>query len=145
MTASTGVGPELARRVRNMVREYVYRKAEARTGEKRDQFPHVKDERGRERIQESERYREACQRACEEAFLAMRSRKTRDEFATYFVGTVCAVPQLLPEADYIRLSQDLFADDDRWQQIKSLAMLTASALAYRDTRDAPARQTQEGE
>ena len=142
----TEASVQVARRIRGMLREYMYRKAEGRTGEKRDQFPVVEDERGRKRVQESERFREACQKVCEDAFLAMRSRKTREEFATYFIGTICAVPQRLSQTDFLELNQQLFEDGEGWHQVKSLAMLAVSGFAYRDSRDAAESQTtQDGE
>lgn len=127
----TALAPEIVMRVRNMVAAYVYQRTEARSGHKWDEF---KDRRkpdpktGRERIDVPDAYREVRERICEDAFLAMRSRRSREDFVTYFIGTICAVPQYLPSNEYESFAWGLLADDTRWEDIKSLAMLTVSSL-----------------
>lgn len=131
MVTTTEIAPGLPKRVHDMVAQYVNRKTEQRCGIKWEDF---KDQRvkdpgtGRERVAVPPAYREARQKVCEDAFLAMRSRKTREDFAAYFVGTLCAVPQYLPESDYFALASGLLTAGDQWQEVKALAMLTVSSL-----------------
>ena len=58
-----------------------------------------------------------------DAFLAIRAR-TGADFIEYFVGTLCSVPQFLPEAAFLSLSKQLYEDTDR---VRTLTMLALSA------------------
>ena len=66
------------------------------------------------------------EKVCGDAFLAMRGRNDRD-FVAYFAGTICSVPQWLPEKEYLEVSQALTTD---WDKVKTLAMLALSACSY---------------
>jgi CRISPR-associated protein Cmx8 len=112
----------LARRIYNLVRHYVRVKAEGKSQMKLANFP--KDEKGR--IIYPQNYREAVEKVCLDAFLAMRGRREQD-FVEYFTGSLCSVPQFLPQEDYLLLSQTLIDD---WERVKSLAMLGISANSY---------------
>ncbi|MFH0825633.1 MAG: type I-MYXAN CRISPR-associated protein Cmx8 [Pseudomonadota bacterium] len=111
----------LASRIYQLMYSYVNRKAEDKSGEKPTK---VRDDAvKKDRYNYPERYREARQKACADAFLAMRSRREAD-FIEYFVGSVCSVPHFLPEGEYLAVSKALMTD---WSRVKNLAMLALSA------------------
>jgi CRISPR-associated protein Cmx8 len=112
----------LALRIRGLVRQYVQRKAESKSGTTFKEFK--KDEKGK--IIYPATYREAVEKTCMDAFLAMRGRRDQD-FIEYFTGTLCSVPQYLPEEDFLLVSQALINERDK---VKSLAMLAVSACSY---------------
>jgi len=114
----------LAQRVYRLIQNYVHRKTESKSGMKYDDFKDHKDEKGR--IQYPQGYREAQEKVCGDAFLAMRGRRDTD-FVEYFAGTICSVPQWLPEEDYLAVSQALLADSEK---VKTLSMLALSACSY---------------
>jgi len=114
----------LQKRVYDMVSAYVYRKTEARCGIAWDAVKeHLKGD-GNHQIQQ---YREAREKVCSGAFLAVRSRKSREEFTTFFTGTICSVPQFLPQGEYDAVAEALLGD--KWEDVKSLAMLALSGLS----------------
>jgi len=122
---------ELAKRVHSLVREYVMRRSEGKSRIKWDSFRDrkVRDEQtGRERIDVPQKYREAREDVCRDAFLRLRACRSREDFLAYFTGTICAVPQFLPQQDFLDLSEALL-DDQRWEEVKALAMLALSALS----------------
>jgi CRISPR-associated protein Cmx8 len=115
-----------------MIAEYVYRRTERRSGIKWDDFKdrRVTDpESGRTHVDVPVAYREAREKVCTDAFLAMRAWKSREDFVTYFTGTICAEAQFLPFADFQELAAALLGNDDRWEQVKALSMLALSALS----------------
>jgi CRISPR-associated protein Cmx8 len=112
----------LAQRIYDLVRHYTRIKAENKSGKKLVDFK--KDEVGK--IIYPHEYREAVEKTCMDAFLAMRGRREQD-FVEYFTGTICSVPQFLPPEDYLLVSQSLLDD---WERVKSLAMLAISANSY---------------
>ena len=114
----------LARRVYHLIQGYVRQRAEGRSGEKYEKFRGNKDDKGR--VVYPAKYSEAVQRICTDAFLAMRGRRDKD-FVEYFTGTICSVPQYLPEDDFLAVSQALATDCER---IKTLAMLALSANSF---------------
>ena len=116
---SAGHRTELAARVHDMVRAYVLRRTEGRSQITWEEFKRTGDERRKEA------YRQARQKVCTDAFLAMRSRRSREEFRDYFVGSICSVPQYLPEEEYREIAVGLATD--RWEELRSLAMLALSA------------------
>lgn len=119
---------DLARRVHSIVREYVYRKTDARTNMKRADFPEIVDPNtGRRRRQIPQDYLAAQRKVCEDAFLTMRSRRSRQDFVEYFTATICAVPHFLPDREYQALAVELLADDG-WERVKALAMLALSSV-----------------
>ena len=71
-------------------------------------------------------YREAREKVCSDAFLAMRGRRDQ-EFVEYFTGTICSVPQYLSQEEYIAVARALMTD---WERIKILSMLALSAHSY---------------
>ncbi len=114
----------LAQRVYRLVQEYVRRRTEEKSGEKYDKFKTNRDEKGR--VNYPQKYREALERVSSDVFLAMRGRRDKD-FVEYFTGTVCSVPQFLPENDYLSVAKALIDD---WSSVKALAMLAVSACSY---------------
>lgn len=113
---------KLATCIQRLIRTYVTNRSEEKSGVKFDSLS--KDEKGRRMYPSS--YREAVEKVCSDAFLAMRGRKDKD-FIEYFTGTICAVPQWLPEEDYLLIIQSLFNDSER---VKTIAMLALSAQSY---------------
>ncbi len=109
---------ELASRVHSMIRAYVGQKAKNRCGKTWDDF--------KTSGYSDPDYREAVNKVCMDAFLALRARKDHREFLAYWSGTICSVPQFIKDGEFTELSLALL-DDDRWEDIKSLAMLALSA------------------
>lgn len=114
----------LAERIYQLVGSFVRYKTETKSGKRWEDFKDKKDNDGR--IQFPREYREALEKICSDAFLAMRGRREQD-FVEYFSGTICSVPQFLPENDYIGVSRALITD---WEKVKTLSMLALSAHSY---------------
>jgi CRISPR-associated protein Cmx8 len=124
----------LATRIQAMVRQYVIRRTESRTGLEYDKLPRTKDEQGRTRVLYPEAWREAQPKVVQEAFLQMRARRQHRDFVEYFAGTICSVDQRLPTAEYQELTRALLADGDDgqaapWEDIRALAMIAISTMA----------------
>ncbi|TAK33665.1 MAG: type I-MYXAN CRISPR-associated protein Cmx8 [Chloroflexota bacterium] len=123
---------ELTRRVHSMVRQYVEGRTESKSGIKWADF---KDKRmvdpntGKDRLAVPDKYREAREKVCQDAFLAVRACRSRQDFVTYFTGNICAVPQYIPTDDYQALAGALLGNEDEWERIKALSMLALSALS----------------
>ncbi len=130
MTSATTMGSELPRRVHDLVRAYVFRRTEEKSKVSWDSFRDrkVTDPSGRERINVPQAYSEAREKVCKDVFLRMRACRAREDFVAYFTGTICSVPQYLPDAEY-QLMANAVLDEDRWEEVKALAMLTLSALS----------------
>jgi CRISPR-associated protein Cmx8 len=116
----------LARRIYSLIRSYVRQKAEMKSGVDIDTLP--KNEKGYPDYPKP--YLDAKEKAASSAFLAMRGRH-REDFIEYFTGTICAVPQWLPEEDYLAVSRALVEQSDT---VKNLAMLALSAHSYTPNR-----------
>jgi CRISPR-associated protein Cmx8 len=116
----------LARRIYSLIRSYVRQKAEMKSGVDIDALP--KNEKGYPDYPKP--YLDAKEKAASSAFLAMRGRR-REDFIEYFTGTICAVPQWLPEEDYLAVSRALIEQPDT---VKNLAMLALSAHSYTPNR-----------
>lgn len=114
----------LQKRVYDMVAAYVYRKTESRCGITWDTVKGDLKEKGGHQVQQ---YREAREKVCSGAFLSVRSRKSREEFTTFFTGTICSVPQFLPHGEYNAVADALLSD--QWEDVKSLVMLALSGLS----------------
>jgi CRISPR-associated protein Cmx8 len=128
---SKGLSPEASQRVYDIVRAYVYRRTEEKSSIAWDQIKgkKVKDPTsGRERIDYPKEYVEARQKVCRDAFLRLRSCKSREDFVAFFTATFCAVPQFLPPEEYRELSRMLL-DTENWSDARALAMLALSGLA----------------
>ncbi|AOY57178.1 conserved uncharacterized protein [Desulfococcus multivorans] len=115
---------QLTLRVYRLIQTYVRRKTEEKSGKKYDSFRNHKDEK--DHVIYPREYREALAKVSTDVFLAMRGRREQD-FIEYFTGTVCSVPQYLPENEYLSVAKDLM---ENWQKIKTLSMLAISATSY---------------
>ena len=115
---------QVAQRVYRLIKTYVNRRTEEKSGMKFDEFKAAKGEAGKTVY--PVKYIEAKSKVCDDAFLAMRGRRG-DAFVEYFTGTICSVPQYLPEEDYLMIGQALITDPDR---IKTLSMLSLSACSW---------------
>ena len=111
-------------KVYQMVRNWVNQRVEEKSGLRYAQFKDNKNEQ--DHVIYPKDYREAKEKICADAFLAMRGRNSQD-FVEYFVGNICAVPHFLPEQDYVLVSRRLLDD---WETVKTLAMLALSAVSY---------------
>ena len=126
----------LSRILDRLVRKYVEGRAEAKTGKKIKDFA-KEIVNGKQRRIYPKEFREAQQRVCSDAFLAMRSRHDQD-FIEYFVGSICSVAQYLPMDDYQFLSRVLLQRSPAttgpvplcWEDVKALAMTAVSACSY---------------
>ncbi len=124
MAESTAPKPQsLEKRIYEMIGSYVRLKTESKSGMKWAEFKDKKTNDGKIAIPPA--YLEARTKMCADTFLAMRSRREQ-EFVEYFTGTICSVPQFLPQDDYIFVSQVLL-EEDGWEKIKTLSMLALSA------------------
>ena len=122
MATETG-DDRLALCVHRLIRDYANRRTEEKSGKKYADFRDQKDKNGR--IKYPQEYREAREKICSDAFLAMRGRRDQ-AFVEYFTGTIGSIPQYLPEDDYLVVSKALLTD---WEQVKTLSMLALSAVS----------------
>lgn len=114
----------LQKRVYEMVAAYVYRKTEARCGISWDAVKTQLKAEGNHQVQQ---YREAREKVCSGGFLAIRGRKSREDFTSFFTGTICSVPQFLPQGEYDAIAGALLGD--KWEDVKSLSMLALAGLS----------------
>lgn len=112
---------KLARNVYRLIRAYAQFKTEHKSGITYDAFKDNLKSQGY-----PIKYREAREKICTDAFLAMRGRRDAD-FVEYFTGTICSVPHYLPEEEFIQVGQALLND---WETVKTLSMLALSAHSY---------------
>jgi CRISPR-associated protein Cmx8 len=115
---------QLAKRVYHLIQTYVNMRTDEKSTRKYKDFSSQKNDRGH--IQYPQEYREARQKICSDAFLAMRGRRDQD-FIEYFTGVICSVPQYLNPEDYVAVAGALMSD---WEKIKILSMLALSAHSY---------------
>ncbi len=115
---------KLTLRVYRLIQTYVNHRTEEKSSRKFKDFRDNKDEKNR--IIYPQEYREAREKVCTNAFLAMRGRRDQD-FIEYFTGTICSVPQYLSEGDYVAVAGALMND---WEKVKTLSMLALSAHSY---------------
>jgi CRISPR-associated protein Cmx8 len=119
---------DLATRVHGMVRDYVRWRTAAKSGIEEDFAAWTTTDGDRRTVNAPQAYREARERVCEDAFLAMRACRSRQDFVAYFTGTICAAPQFLPAEEFRGIAAALLADEDRWEEIRALSMLALSGL-----------------
>jgi len=123
--------PDVADRLYKLVRGYVMTRTERKCGIAWDSFKDRKTrdpQTGAERLDVPQKYRDARESVCTEAFLRIRSCRSRQDFVDYFTGTICSVPQFLPKEEYEQVSA-LLLDGERWEDLKALAMLALSGLS----------------
>src|SRR5262249_7424426 len=87
--------------IKRLVEKYVEGRAEAKTGMKVKDFRKETIEGRGDRLYRiyPNEFREAQQRVCSDAFLAMRSRHDQD-FVEFFAGSLCSVAQFLSPDEY---------------------------------------------
>ncbi len=105
--------------VRRLIKRYVRQRSEEKSNVKVKSLP--KNAKGFPDYPST--YHKAVEKVCLDAFLAMRSRHDQD-FINYFTGSIAAVPQYLPEKDFLTITQVLL---DEPHKIKTLSMLALSA------------------
>jgi CRISPR-associated protein Cmx8 len=117
--------PKLPLLIHRLVRAYVQRKTEEKSGLKWEEFKDKKkkDDTGRERIDVPQAYLEAKEKIASGIFLEMRSRREQD-FVEHFTATFCSVKQFLPEDDFRAVAEALLTQPD---DVKTLTMLALSA------------------
>ena len=129
--SDSATAPDLSKRVYDLIAAYVRFKVKQKSGYEWNDFKDKKrtdPATGKERVAVPEAYRDATEKVCSDAFLRMRSCKSREDFAGFFTGTICSVPQFLPQEEYQRIGAALL-DDDTWEDVKSLSMLALSGLS----------------
>ena len=109
---------ELASQVYWLLKQYVDRRTHEKTEMTWEDF---KEKRG-----DAKHYREIREKVCLNAFLAIRGRDDQD-LISYFIGTLCSVPQNLNHDRFLTVSRQLLTEPDK---IKTLAMLALSAHSY---------------
>ncbi|HPP03146.1 MAG TPA: type I-MYXAN CRISPR-associated protein Cmx8, partial [bacterium] len=115
---------QLAVKIYGLIKQYVNRTTEEKSGQKYEDFKNQKNAKGK--INYPEKYLETREKICSNAFLAMRGRRDKD-FIEYFTGTICSVPQWMPEADYVLVGQALI---ENWELVKTYSMLALSACSF---------------
>jgi CRISPR-associated protein Cmx8 len=123
--SSSVEAPAIELRMFNLIREYVERRARARSG---IDNPRRTGEDGKTWYPKE--YREACEKICSDAFYRLRACKSREDFMRYFADTICSVPHNLSRDNYQLIAGYLIKQDDSWQDLKSLAMLALSKFSY---------------
>jgi len=116
--------------VLHMIRNYVRRKTEDRSGIKWDSFKdkRIKDEEdGKERIDVPKAFREEQEHVAEKTFLDIRSRHGED-FARYFADCFGAVPQwsIASADDFQTICNAVVHKPD---EVRILALLALSACS----------------
>jgi CRISPR-associated protein Cmx8 len=106
--------------VYEMVRNYVSRKAEAKSG---TSWAKAKDNPGLKKAWEEQK-----ERAAGEAFLAVRSR-TESDFVDYFVGTLCSKGQYLRGGRFDTIACAL-RDPVKVRDVRTLTLLALSAESW---------------
>ena len=135
--------------LRRLMTRYVDGRAASKLGLKIDKIPKkIVDGKSRLAPTDPDRFREAQQRVCSDAYLAMRSKHDQD-FVEFFAGSVCSVGQYLALEDYQFLTTILLTNPDRsnpvgpkrlcWEDVKTIAMFAVSAHAFnvRDRTPSP--------
>lgn len=124
----------LARQVLDLARTYVRGRTEYRTGLDPERFPSETDAQGRQRRRYPKEWYDASTKVAQEAFLQLRGCKTQQDFVEYLVGTLCTHGLRNGERAYTELYPHVIGEtaarDDRWADVKSLAMLAISTMAY---------------
>ena len=123
--------------IQRLVTKYVEGRAESKTGKRVKEFPKATID-GKERRVFPTEFREAQQRVCSDAFLAIRSRHDQD-FVEFFAGSICSVAQYLSPEEYQFLIKTLMTKPDpklirhdvlSWEDVKSIAMIAISACSF---------------
>jgi CRISPR-associated protein Cmx8 len=124
----TSAGPEpekpLAVLINRLIRNYLYRRAEERSGVDLEKY---QTDKGIDWAKVPADFNEAKQKFAEGAFLEFRSRREQ-AFVDHFVATFCSVKQFLSDEDYQMVAAALLdRDTDRREDVKTLTLLALSA------------------
>jgi CRISPR-associated protein Cmx8 len=109
--------------VNEMIRNYVSRKAEARSG--------TSWAKAKESLAQKKAWEEQKERAASEAFLAVRSR-TEADFVDYFVGTLCSKGQYLRDGRFETIAAAL-RRPAALRDVRTLTLLALSAECWMPT------------
>jgi CRISPR-associated protein Cmx8 len=107
--------------IHRLIRNYVLRKTEEKSGIKWKAIKDNRDADGRRMIPQA--FRDAREKVASDTFLAMRSRREQD-FVDYFTASICSVGQFLPEAEYQTVADALLRCPE---DVKTLSLLALSA------------------
>ncbi|MCB1158095.1 MAG: type I-MYXAN CRISPR-associated protein Cmx8, partial [Leptospiraceae bacterium] len=109
-----------------IIQSYIYGKLESKFQLKWDDSMKGKENpKGKD-------FSEKKEKISKEAFLAIRSRKDKEDFINYFTSTICSVSQRLGEEGYLTLVKSLYEKESSdteagWEKIRALSMLALSA------------------
>ncbi|HNE56602.1 MAG TPA: type I-MYXAN CRISPR-associated protein Cmx8, partial [Leptospiraceae bacterium] len=114
--------------VHQIVRTYVYSKMESKYQLVWDKDKKLLWSKAKNAPADDKDY-ENKSKIAKDAFLAIRSRKDKDDFITYFTSTICSVSQYLGEEGYTLLAGSLYNENEAlgWEKIRALSMLALSA------------------
>ena len=92
----------------------------------------MRNSTGQELIHYPPAYLEAREKVCSDLVLGFRSRRDKD-FVSYFTGTIGSVPQggTLGKSGNFSVVAQALLDPERWQDVKTLAMLATCAMSWR--------------
>jgi CRISPR-associated protein Cmx8 len=107
--------------IHHLVRTYILRKVEGRTGLTWEEVRQQRNADGK--IEVPRKWTEAREKVAADAFLAARSRREQD-FVDFFTATFCSVKQYLPEDDFCEVAEALLTRPD---DVKTLTLLALSA------------------
>src|SRR5262249_8144461 len=109
--------------IHRLVRNYLFRKTEEKTGLEWDKIKEKKTPEGK--VDVPREWNEAKEKLASGIFLEMRSRRGQ-AFVDHFTATFCSVKQFLPETDSHIVPQALLQEKGR-ENVKTLPLLALSA------------------
>jgi len=109
--------------INRMVRQYVIRKTEAKTGLEWDKLKEKETPEGKLDIPKD--WNDAKEKVASDAFLAARSRREQD-FVDFFTSTFCQFKQFLSD-DEFRIVANALLEESGPEKVKTLTMLALSA------------------
>jgi len=107
--------------IHQIVRRYVFRKTQERTGLEWEKIKERKTAEGK--IDVPKEWNDQKEKVASGIFLEMRSRRDQ-AFVDHFVATFCSVKQFLPEEDFQLVACSLLTDSEN---VKTLTLLALSA------------------
>ncbi|MCI0361427.1 MAG: type I-MYXAN CRISPR-associated protein Cmx8 [Planctomycetaceae bacterium] len=111
--------------INRLIRSYLYRRAEERSGVQLDKYQTGKGTIDWEKVPAE--FNEWKQKLAQSTFLEFRSRRDQ-AFVDHFVATFCSVKQYLSDEDYRTVADALLdREQDRRDDVKTLTLLALSA------------------
>src|SRR6266699_559327 len=101
---------DVAERILQLARIYVLTRTERKCGIAWNDFKHRRitdPATNKSRIDVPMKYRDARESVATNAFLRIRACHCREDFIAYFTGTLCSVPQYLPQEEFAQVSKAL--------------------------------------